>query len=284
MVAESLIGVRWRGCTVGAKLMLLYTRRFPAHRGKSRLVSFILKRMFRNKLVLQTASGSRIKIDTTDFIGGQIFRRGGYEPESLALAARIMAAGGVFVDLGCNVGLYTLVVGAIPGVQCVAIDASFEALGKLKDNLDLNPEVRPTIVASAVSPESSLFWFECPEHRNLGTTRISKPHEDRDGTGFWAAGMDLNHILRRTVPGRLKLLKADLEGVELSVFRDFDFQGKFRPENILVECDPAGFRDAGACFEFLRKQRYSSRTIRGEPIESCRSLPEHNVWFRDEGI
>lgn len=273
--------VVWGGDSIGARLLLAYWRRFPAHKGKQRLSRWIIKWMFRNEFRVRTAWGSRIMIDPNDYIGNRIGFTGGYEPKSVALAARIMAKGGVFVDLGCNFGLYSMVAGAAPGVECVAIDASFAALNKFANNLKLNPGVHATIVASAVSSERALNWFATPEHNNLGATRITEKRTNGDAQGFWMAGTDLESILRQTVTGRVRLLKADLEGFELTVFRNFDFDGRFRPENILVECDPTCFKNARECFEYLKQKGYVARNIEGTAVDSCDLLPELNVWFED---
>jgi FkbM family methyltransferase len=274
--------VSWSGDSAVAKLFLAYWRRFPQHRGKTRFREWVIRRLFRYELPMRAACGSKIRIDPTDYIGRQIALNGGYEPKSLSLATKLMAGGGVFVDLGSNFGLYTMVLGTIPGVQCIAIDASFAALAKLANNLKLNPGIRATVVASAVSPERALHWFATPWDTNLGATRISERKSNGDGKGFWVAGASLESILKQTMTGKVKLLKADLEGYELKVFQNFDFNGPFRPENILVECDPDEFQGARECFEYLKNTGYSARNVEEKLIDACDSAPEFNVWFQDK--
>jgi len=53
-----------------------------------------------------------------------------------------MRGGGLFVDIECNFGLYTVALGLLPGVRCIAIDGSFVALAEILMNLKLNPMSR----------------------------------------------------------------------------------------------------------------------------------------------
>lgn len=282
MKDERDFGIAWVGDSPSAKLFLSYYRRFPRHRGKGRICRWILRSRFRNELPMRTSFGSRIRLDPNDYIGRRIISDGGYEPKSMALAVKLMQPGGVFVDLGCNFGLYTMVLGNLPGVQCIAIDASFLALSRFVKNLELNPRIKATVVASAVSPEHALHWFTGPTNSNLGAIKISQQERNSEPNGFWAMATSLETILKKVAPGQVRLLKADLEGHELSVFKDFDFDGPFRPKNILVECDPGEFQSAQSCFEFIKRKGYSSRTVFGDFVGTCDKLPEFNVWFQDE--
>ena len=68
----------------------------------------------------------------------------------------------------------------------------------------------------------------------------------------------------------------------VSVFHGLDFDGPFRPANIIVECDPHGFENAGECFNYLVSKEYTPKTVEGEAVGNCRDLPEMNVWFVDQ--
>src|SRR6185503_12416660 len=96
-----------------------------------------------------------------------------------------------------------------------------------------------------------LQCFEVAAQRNLGSTRITNDESVESLTRFWVAGAILQEVLERLSPGRIKLLKIDVEGFEMSVFKGLDFKGPFRPENLIVECDLEIFPDAKASIEFL---------------------------------
>ena len=106
--------------------------------------------------------------------------------------------------------------------------------------------------------------------------------ESLGNTQFYAAATTLDDVLTVLAPpGAVRLLKIDVEGFELPVFQGLDFGGAYRPANVIMECDPDGFHDASACFDFFRSKGYDAHTIDGEIVRDCQSLPEMNVWFRE---
>lgn len=274
-------GTIWFGDTLAAKLILAYCRHFPQHRGKRRIGEALSALLTDGRLRLRTESGARLRIDPTDWIGRTIAYEGSYEAQSVALAARIMEGGGVFVDVGCNFGLYTCAVGVVPGVRCISIDASFNALHKLAENLRLNPSVDSSVVNCALAGDNQMYCFDVPQDGNLGTTRVTQNESGQSASRFWVLGTRLDAVLKRVNAGPVKLLKIDVEGFEVSVFQGLDFSGPYRPANIIVECDPRGFENAGECFNYLVGKGYTPKTVEGQPVSTCTDLPEMNVWFED---
>ena len=90
----------------------------------------------------------------------------------------------------------------------------------------------------------------------------------------------LERVLERLTPSRIKLLKINVEGSEMSVFQGLDFNGPYRPENLIVEYYTALFPQATAVFECLQSNGYEAMTVEGKPIKECKGLPGENVWFR----
>jgi len=213
----------WRGDVFGAQLLLAFCRRFPSFRGKGSLYRWIASLCFQGDLPLKSVTGARFRIDAADFIAREIAFEGYYEPQSIALAMKIMGSGGVFVDVGCNVGLYTISVGSLPGVRVVAIDGSFVALARLSQNLKRNPGISAEIVSCALGAGNSVECFELPLHGNLGTTKVVDPTRERSPSRFWVASARLQYLLERFAPCRIRLLKMDVEGSELALFRGLDF-------------------------------------------------------------
>ena len=271
----------WCGENFPTKVLLAACRYTPFFRGKGRVFQWLAANLFGGKLHVRNSLGARLRIDPTDYIGRTISFEGAFEPKSLARATAIMGAGGVFLDIGCNFGLYTMPLGVLPGVECIAIDGSFVALAKFQENLVLNPQIKVYVVNTALCDENNLLCFETPTGGNLGGTHVTdNQHYEGRASHFLVSGVALERVLERLTPCGIKLLKIDVEGSEMSVFQGLDFNGPYRPENLIVECYTELFPQAVACFEFLQSKGYEAMTVEGKPIKECKDLPEVNVWFR----
>jgi FkbM family methyltransferase len=273
----------WYGDTWPTTLLLAYCRLLPRFRGKGTLFQTVAALLFRGRLRVRNCHGVRLTIQPSDYIGRTIAFDGGFELDSIGLAERIMRSGGVFVDVGCHFGLYTLALGALPGVKCIAIDGSFAALARLQRNLQYNPTIQAQIVSCALSSENGIYCLEVAVDGNLGSTRVATGDVEASPGRFWVAGVTLQEVLCRLAPGKIKLLKLDVEGFELSVLKGLDFRGPFRPENLIVECYEELFPWASESFDFLVAQGYEALSIDGMPLADCHRVPEQNVWFRMPG-
>lgn len=267
----------WAGHGILATSLIAFCRVLPEFKGKGRIYETLSAIFFHGEVPFRDPeTGANIRLDATDFIGRQVAYHGNYEPASIALARRLMAGGGCFVDVGSNVGLYSVSVGILPNVEVIALDASFLALNKLGRNIQRNPGIRAKIVSCALASGYSIQEFELPLVRNIGTMRVS----EAQGAGqFYAAAASLEDILTRINPPKIKLLKIDVEGFEYHVFKGLNFDGKFRPQNLIVECDTE-FPLAIPCHEHLLAQGYQALTIDGKDVTSLENLPEKNVWYR----
>jgi FkbM family methyltransferase len=269
----------WKGDGFLSRLFLGFCRKTPEFPGKRRIYSFISSLLFNEQLRLRNEDGIRFTVDAPDFIGRTIALEGNYEPRSLALAKVLLRAGGNFVDIGCNIGLYTFTVAADSKVQAYSIDASFMALSRFHQNFQRNPHCKVRMVNCAMASDGALKCFELPVPRNLGTTTIVERPPDSASTHFWVASSPLQKILDSLEIPKVNLLKIDVEGYELDVFKSLDFKSRYRPENMIVECD-AEFPRAVECYEYLIAQGYIPFTVDGKRVTDPSDLPEKNVWFR----
>lgn len=271
----------WQGENLATKVLLAWCRCRPYFRGKGRIFQSLVASLFRGELHVRNSLGARLRIDPSDYIGRTISFEGSFEPKSIARAIAIMREGGVFLDIGCNFGLYTMALGVLPGVECIAVDGSFVALAKLHENLLLNPQIKAHVVSTALWSKNKLLGFEVPPDGNLGGTHLSASrHDAHQPSDFWVSGVVLERVLEQLAPRSIKLLKIDVEGSEMSVFEGLDFNGSYRPENMIVECYTKLFPQATECFDYLLSKGYEAMTVDGTSIKECKDLPEENVWFR----
>ena len=267
--------VIWSGASSGARVYLWYTRRVPDHWAKLRLARHLGKYLFPRGLPLINQTGARIQIDVSepDFIPHALVYSGSWEPRSLALATELMKPGGVFLDIGSHLGLYTCTVGKLDGVSCVCIEPSAKAFVDLQKNLSLNPQIRARLVHAGLSSEATIHSLGNASSHNSGTARVLADDNGHQET-----------CLRIKPQPPIRLLKIDVEGHELEVFKALDWFGPFRPENIISEFNPSLLLRANHSPEeflkFFDENDYDALTITGEPFRNALSPPEENVWLR----
>jgi len=132
------------------------------------------------------------------------------EAEERAFLAAHLKEGEWFVDIGANIGLYTVgVLAAAPGSRAVAFEPLTRLRGRLAANLALNGLTdRVVIRAEAVGPDGALTLHES---RNAG--RSSLISFDGATPGDTVTVRPLADMLAE-IPSRPSVLKIDIEGFE----------------------------------------------------------------------
>jgi FkbM family methyltransferase len=127
----------------------------------------------------------------------------------------LLQAGDTFVDVGANVGVYSLLAGSVAGTEVWAYEPSTEARARLVENIELNwlssrTRVRP--VAAGATPGASRLTvgLDCTNHLVEGERAPA-------GTGATEAVevVRLDDDLRPRQP--VALVKIDVEGHEAQV-------------------------------------------------------------------
>ena len=79
-------------------------------------------------------------------------------------------------------------------------------------------------------------------------------------------------------------MKIDVEGFEPQVLAGLDFEGPFRPKNILMEFDREVSISAWGSLRnlqtFFETKGYDLFNVFGEPLQDEQTLAEANVWAR----
>jgi FkbM family methyltransferase len=195
-----------------------------------------------------------------------------FERTELALMLRFLKPGMGVLDIGANVGLYTIVafktVG--PGGTVIAFEPSTESYERLLSNLSLNHVTSVSVVKKALAdrvyPDAMIR--RDPGYRDgdryLATRKTKnvpaagKPEDSGDGELVPVTSLDHYLYVERASCPPIQFLKMDIEGGEYAVFRG---ARRFLEENpgvvIMFECTPQGCRCAGCTqeevFELLRE-------------------------------
>lgn len=182
-----------------------------------------------NEAVVTTTWGCRLIIRTDDYIlSPELMSTGTFEPGLTALFPQLIRKGDTVVDVGANIGYYSLLAGLAVGPEgfVVAVEPHPRTAQLLAVNLVLNGMSATSSVAvlAAYSGVDELEFFirkKFASNSSLGP--VDQPLLDFLGDtqeSIRVSAIDLDtHLdgLRHT--GHVGLIKVDVEGAELAVFQ-----------------------------------------------------------------
>jgi len=180
-------------------------------RGKLRLLGALAPRKGRRRVRL---FGTPLELDLADEIQRQAYL-GCFEPEETAWVRRLLRPGMTFLDVGANVGYFTLLASSLVGAtgRVVAVEPSpsaFAALARATADLG-NVSAVPVGLSDS---SGTLALYVPPEaHGNHAPTMIATP-------GWQEVRVEvltLDELTARHGLERIDLLKLDVEGHEARI-------------------------------------------------------------------
>jgi FkbM family methyltransferase len=256
----------------------LYGRHSPIDLGKELLLERVvmpeMEEHPQDRLVT-TRAGFRMRLRTADFIQRYVYAFGAWEPNLTRWIERTLRPGDVFVDVGANVGYFTLLASRLvgPAGRVVAIEASMGNHRILQDQIALNDARNVRTVQAAASHERSRLRLFRDPGGNLGLTSTAdhgglEPEAEVDC-------YPLADLLQPDEIDRVRVIKIDVEGGELDVVRglapllgrlprEAQIICEVAPERIVARGQRIGelmgiFRDAG----FLPSDLANDYTVGG---------------------
>jgi FkbM family methyltransferase len=192
--------------------------------------------------VARTNFGARIRCDLGDLIPSRIFHFGFWEPNLSSYLWKTLSAGDVFIDVGANIGYYSLLGAKRVGDtgSIVAIEASPRIFARLQHNLEANAATNVRAVNLAVSGAAGTATIYAGPAQNSGATSTLRGW--RNGTPeAQVAALPLDRILTESERSRTALIKIDVEGAEMPILQQLLSSLERYPRciAIIVECNPA---------------------------------------------
>jgi FkbM family methyltransferase len=183
-------------------------------------------------------------------VGFYLLVDGVYESELLGFILRKLqpeAAGAVFVDVGANIGSFTLPVAKSLGAggRVIAIEPSPTIFPYLKRNVDLNGLSNISLAQCAASDTDlqEVPFYEAPID-NFGMGSLGAQF---NGESIPVITRTLDSILSEHGVDRVTLIKVDVEGFEMGVFKGAEklLNGPDAPLIVFEFCDWAEDRVPG---------------------------------------
>lgn len=180
--------------------------------------------MGNNLALLCTTNHCKMYVDTRDLlIAPWLLMHGEWEPEETELVKKLIKPGDTFVDVGANLGYYTLLAIRVGASQAYAFEAqpsTYELLGK---NVIINwmSKVVQYENLAVYSHTTDLEFFvrnHYPGNSSLGFTppdQLQKWFDTTTAVKVHAVSLD-DYFANK--PAKIDVIKVDVEGAEPAVF------------------------------------------------------------------
>ena len=218
----------------------------PANKGRrarafGRLVVWqAWQRVVRRPLTIRLAGGLSMRCYPHSHAAALVWYCGLPEWEHMRFVQDFLRPGDCFVDVGANVGTYSLLAAAVADVQIVAFEPSSVAFQRLRENVAINGlegriSTRREAVGAAPGTVMMTVGQDAINHVVVaGETVLSET----------VAMVSLDDALDAGIADRLRLIKVDVEGFEEEVLRGaVAVLATARPVLIVEANDAAAIRD-----------------------------------------
>jgi FkbM family methyltransferase len=197
-----------------------YLRYAPGTLGKEALWNRVVNPYLAwqsHPFIAATRFGARLAGNTKDMIQQYVYYFGLWEPYLTDWITRQLRPGDTFVDVGANIGYYSLLASRVVGASgsVVAIEASPAIFQELQANLARNRVANVRSVNLAASARRGMVrLFRGPAH-NFGETSLFESTGGEFMGNIEAA--PLEEILEPSELANARLIKLDIEGAEGAV-------------------------------------------------------------------
>jgi FkbM family methyltransferase len=240
---------------------------------------------------IHTRFDMTMRVRFQEALGRALILNSVYEPEVTDRVKATLKPGDVFIDVGANMGYFTLLGSRLVGPDglVIAFEPSIYNLPHLASNIALNRCRNVLLRAEAVTDHAALAKFSLPWPTNAGVASLGNGPSADLKTCFQSgysltATTSLDPVLQTLIPGRsVRLVKVDAEGHEPQVLQGMEELLR-REKEIKVVCEVSP-----QCYSITDLWRYMANLgFKGEFYSSGRwqqMFDDHlppglcNAWF-----
>jgi FkbM family methyltransferase len=242
-------------------LARFYMRTMPA-RHKARIWKAIRRRICwrHSRQRIRSDHGFVVKGDVAEYLHLCLYFFGTWEECITRFVAKRMESGDCFIDIGANIGYYTLLSSSLVGQtgRVVAVEASPKIYSELIGNLQLNgvANVRTVNVAASDSP-GEIDLFEAPDDsRGVTTTSATWAKQFNCRLAGKVQSLPMDMVVSKEELRTARIIKIDVEGAEWNVCKGLMpvLHELRRDAEIILEVTPSEIESQGhQCSELIQR-------------------------------
>jgi FkbM family methyltransferase len=163
------------------------------------------------EVIAEIGNNLRMRLDLRDLIARSIYLYGTYDFAVTDAISSLLKPGDCFVDVGANIGTYSLIASRIVGPQgrVVAFEPAPRNLERLKDNISLNGLTNVSLSEKAISDScGAVDLYEVNNPQNSGQSSLEMR------TGATKVSVFSTTLDKELGTSRVDVVKLDAEGYE----------------------------------------------------------------------
>lgn len=202
----------------------------------------------------------KINVRLDDWIQQQIYFLGEYEKPEIDYLYETLKPGSVFVDVGANIGLFSLNASNIVGLdgKVIAFEAFKPNYIKFNDNIKINNFTNIIAENKAISNQNStieILYNESEKNVGMASTYL-KNFTSKELVECFS----LDHYLKEKMINKVDLIKIDIEGGEFNALLGMNrILSELKPK-VLIEINQVALENSGhsenEIIELFKKYNY----------------------------
>ena len=188
---------------------------------------------------------------------------GAYEPEAVEALRQAVKAGSCCIDVGANIGYYTILMARLTGAagHVIAFEPFPRNLRTLRENVDMNRIPNIQLEPLALGETNGLLSLHFAADEDSSATPSSKGYAVQGRTEKIEVPMvSLDEYLSRGAPVP-RLIKIDVEGAELDVLRGAQRTLAEAGPDILLEVHGWNSAESDEVLRLLTAQGYEHQLL-----------------------
>lgn len=225
------------------------------------------------RTIIKYDLGQKIILNLDDWISLQLFLCGTYlmEKKETKFFKKIVKRDYVVIDIGANIGYYTLMAAARVGEKgkVYSFEPSSSTFRILKENININNFKNVRLIKMAFSDRTGKVKLYQADKTNIGATSIGIP-KNFSGTFEEVKCIGLDEFIQKEEIKRVDVIKIDVEGAEVKVLNGMKKLLSTQNPKVLIEIKEEMLNQLGYhkedVYNFFKNYRYIAYDIKNSKI------------------